>query len=274
MPALHGVDQDRLALRQGQRGRRPAHRAQTGQVFLVSKIFISSRGNGRNALYQGQSVSGPQRATLQAAEDHIAQALKDTTSGELAFSIDHDKVVANGRIVGLVSALPNSVVGVFMGGLALGGWWGGRQADRRSGGNLLALYGLLEGGVAISALLPIAFYMNWKMAILIVALLIVFAAVNAIVINKTWRAQGTVENYNSELAARAGDRFGAALTAWNFNGVPSPADLAVGVPMADVVIRPSLVTSICKPGFTTIAPRSPSISTSVSGKTSGSVRLS
>jgi hypothetical protein len=38
--------------------------------------------------------------------------------------------------------------------------------------------------------------------------------------------------------ARSGDRFGAALTAWNFNGVPSPADLAVGVPGADAARRP------------------------------------
>jgi spermidine synthase len=60
---------------------------------------------------------------------------------------------AAGTVIGNTTHAVGTVVGVFMGGLALGGWWGGRQADRRSGGNLLALYGLLEGGVAISALL-------------------------------------------------------------------------------------------------------------------------
>src|SRR5689334_322144 len=58
-----------------------------------------------------------------------------------------------GTVIGNTTHAVGTVVGVFMGGLALGGWWGGRQADRRSGGKLLALYGLLEGGVAISALL-------------------------------------------------------------------------------------------------------------------------
>jgi spermidine synthase len=60
---------------------------------------------------------------------------------------------AAGTVIGNTTHAVGTVVGVFMGGLALGGWWGGRQADRRSGGKLLALYGLLEGGVAISALL-------------------------------------------------------------------------------------------------------------------------
>jgi len=59
--------------------------------------------------------------------------------------------------------------------------------------------------VAVLVLLPIALYMNWKMALLLVALLAVFTVVNFVVINKTWRAQARVEDYNSELAARAGD---------------------------------------------------------------------
>src|SRR5437016_6838676 len=56
-----------------------------------------------------------------------------------------------GTVIGNTTHAVGTVVGVFMGGLALGGCWGGRQADRRSGGALLALYGLLEGGVALFA---------------------------------------------------------------------------------------------------------------------------
>ena len=59
--------------------------------------------------------------------------------------------------------------------------------------------------VAVLVLMPIALYMNWKMALLLIALLGVFTIVNWVVINKTWRAQARVEDYNSELAARAGD---------------------------------------------------------------------
>ena len=59
--------------------------------------------------------------------------------------------------------------------------------------------------VAIVVLFPIALWMNWKMGLLLVGLLVVYAVVNFIVINKTFRAQYAVEEYNSELAARAGD---------------------------------------------------------------------
>jgi len=58
-----------------------------------------------------------------------------------------------GTVIGNTTFAIGTVVGVFMGGLALGAWWGGRQADRRQGAALLRLYGLLEGGVALTALL-------------------------------------------------------------------------------------------------------------------------
>ena len=65
---------------------------------------------------------------------------------------------AAGTVIGNTTHAVGTVVGVFMGGLALGGWWGGRQADCRTSGRLLRLYGLLEGAVAASALLvPLLF---------------------------------------------------------------------------------------------------------------------
>jgi spermidine synthase len=57
-----------------------------------------------------------------------------------------------GTVIGVTTYAIGTVVGVYMGGLALGAWIGGRAADRRAGGALLRLYGLLEGGVALSAL--------------------------------------------------------------------------------------------------------------------------
>jgi len=56
-----------------------------------------------------------------------------------------------GTVIGNTTFAIGTVVGVFMGGLAAGAWWGGRQADRREGAALLRLYGLLEGGVALAA---------------------------------------------------------------------------------------------------------------------------
>ncbi len=58
-----------------------------------------------------------------------------------------------GTVIGNTTYALGTVVGVFMGGLALGAWWGGRAADRRQGGSLLRLYGLLEAGIALSAAL-------------------------------------------------------------------------------------------------------------------------
>jgi ATP-binding cassette subfamily B protein len=70
--------------------------------------------------------------------------------------------------------------------------------------------------IAIIALLPIALIMNWKMGLLLVALIVVFAVVNVVVIGKTNRAQAAVEDYNSELAARAGDALGNVLLVQSF----------------------------------------------------------
>src|SRR5579872_7270733 len=56
-----------------------------------------------------------------------------------------------GTVIGNTTFAIGTVVGVFMGGLAAGAWWGGRQADRREGAELLRLYGFLEGGVALAA---------------------------------------------------------------------------------------------------------------------------
>lgn len=56
-----------------------------------------------------------------------------------------------GTVIGNTTFAIGTVVGVFMGGLAVGAWAGGRAADRRSGAALLRLYGILEGGIALSA---------------------------------------------------------------------------------------------------------------------------
>jgi ATP-binding cassette subfamily B protein len=70
--------------------------------------------------------------------------------------------------------------------------------------------------VAVLALLPIALLMNWKMGLLLVALLVVFAVVNIYVVDKTYKAQHAVEDYNSELAARAGDALGNVMLVQGF----------------------------------------------------------
>jgi len=61
-------------------------------------------------------------------------------------------VRAAGTVIGNTTAAVATVIAVYMAGLGLGAWLGGRAADRRTGSRLLALYGLLEAGVAVTAL--------------------------------------------------------------------------------------------------------------------------
>lgn len=62
--------------------------------------------------------------------------------------------------------------------------------------------------VAVLTLLPLALWLNWRLGLLLILLIVVFALLSAIVVHKTEQAQAAVEDYHSELAARAGDALG------------------------------------------------------------------
>lgn len=62
--------------------------------------------------------------------------------------------------------------------------------------------------VALVVLLPLSFFLNWRLALLLVVLIVVFAILTTFVIRKTEHAQGLVEEYHSKLALRAGDALG------------------------------------------------------------------
>jgi ATP-binding cassette subfamily B protein len=61
---------------------------------------------------------------------------------------------------------------------------------------------------AIVVMIPVALGMNWKLALLMIALMVIFAVTNAIAIRRTHKAQGEVEELHNEIATRAGDVFG------------------------------------------------------------------
>ncbi|HXL68642.1 MAG TPA: glucan ABC transporter ATP-binding protein/ permease [Xanthobacteraceae bacterium] len=62
--------------------------------------------------------------------------------------------------------------------------------------------------VALIALLPVTIWMNWRLGLLLVALLVVFAAVISYVMRQTETMQSGVERHQSDLAERASDAFG------------------------------------------------------------------
>ncbi|MBV8190258.1 MAG: glucan ABC transporter ATP-binding protein/ permease [Alphaproteobacteria bacterium] len=62
--------------------------------------------------------------------------------------------------------------------------------------------------VALFVMLPLSLFMNWRLGLLLIVLILFFAASNAFVVGRTDRLQQQVEDRHSELASRAGDALG------------------------------------------------------------------
>ena len=77
--------------------------------------------------------------------------------------------------------------------------------------------------VILIVLLPLTLFMNWRLALLLILLMVFFSIMSVIVINKTEKAQSNVQEFHSELAERAGDALG------NINLIQSFVRLALEV---------------------------------------------
>src|ERR1700685_3476762 len=62
--------------------------------------------------------------------------------------------------------------------------------------------------MSVVVLLPLAFYINWRLAILLFALCVVFTVLTTLVVRKTYGMQNEVEAHYSDLLARASDALG------------------------------------------------------------------
>jgi ATP-binding cassette, subfamily B, beta-glucan exporter len=62
--------------------------------------------------------------------------------------------------------------------------------------------------MSVIVLLPLSLYLNWRMAILLFLLCIVFTVLTTIVVRKTYGLQSEVEQHYSDLSARASDALG------------------------------------------------------------------
>jgi glucan exporter ATP-binding protein len=62
--------------------------------------------------------------------------------------------------------------------------------------------------VSLVALLPIALVLNWRLGLLLVVLVIIFAILTSYVINRTITLQQKVEGFHTDLSARAADALG------------------------------------------------------------------
>jgi glucan exporter ATP-binding protein len=62
--------------------------------------------------------------------------------------------------------------------------------------------------VALFVMLPLSLFMNWRLGLLLLVLILFFAVANVWVVSRTDRLQKEVEDLHSELASRAGDALG------------------------------------------------------------------
>jgi ATP-binding cassette subfamily B protein len=77
----------------------------------------------------------------------------------------------------------------------------------------------LAGFVSFFVLLPLSLLMNWRLALLLILLCVVFAALTTFVLRRTEELQSQVEEYSSELAERASDSLGNVAIIHSFEAV-------------------------------------------------------
>jgi ATP-binding cassette subfamily B protein len=70
--------------------------------------------------------------------------------------------------------------------------------------------------VALGVLLPLTLFLNWRLGLLLILLVVVFAAVTWYVLNATHAQQWAVQRHRTELAATAGDALGNVLLVQSF----------------------------------------------------------
>src|SRR3954449_11109837 len=75
--------------------------------------------------------------------------------------------------------------------------------------------------LSVAVLLPLSLYLNWRLAILLFVLCIVFTALTTFVVRRTFGMQMEVEEHYSELSARASDALGNVALVQSFVRVES-----------------------------------------------------
>ena len=98
-----------------------------------------------------------------------------------------------------------------------------RGADQLFAVTLALLREHLETFVIMLVLLPVSLAVNWRLALLLIVLAIVFAVLALTVISRTQEIQGRVEDYHSVLAERAGDALGNVMLVQSFDRLRAEA---------------------------------------------------
>src|SRR4051812_2031226 len=78
--------------------------------------------------------------------------------------------------------------------------------------------------LSIIVMVPLALHMNWKLALLMIALMVSFAVFNAIAMQRTHKQQAEVEELHHAISERAGDVFGNVLVVQSFTRLAAEVD--------------------------------------------------
>ena len=73
--------------------------------------------------------------------------------------------------------------------------------------------------VAVFVLLPLSLFVNWRLALLLIVLVVLFGVLTAFVLRRTEGLQGKVERYQADLAERASDALGNIAVIQSFTRV-------------------------------------------------------
>jgi ATP-binding cassette subfamily B protein len=79
--------------------------------------------------------------------------------------------------------------------------------------------------IAALVLLPLTLFLNWRLALLLILLVVLFAIVSALVIRKTQAAQSEVEALHTQLAGNAQDALSNVIVVQSFSRLQSEARL-------------------------------------------------
>jgi ATP-binding cassette subfamily B protein len=83
--------------------------------------------------------------------------------------------------------------------------------------------------VALGILLPLTIFLNWRLGLLLLMLVVVFTVLTAIVLRKTETLQGRVEGYHSSLAEHASDALGNVPVIQSFTRAKAEATALQGI---------------------------------------------
>ena len=78
---------------------------------------------------------------------------------------------------------------------------------------------------AILFLAPVAFWMEWRLALLLLLLSIFYACLNVLVIRRTSKGQAAVEQYHVEVSGRVGDVVGNITVVQGYSRLAAEADM-------------------------------------------------